>query len=275
MDKDRRTQPEAGWLCGIQLIGAGRQDCSDLHSYGPGMRSCYIIHYVIKGSGTFIVNQHEYPVNKGESFLIMPYTTVQYYPKKEDPWEYTWIEFTGERITDFLRERGIIQKPPVFQEIPADSILAYFEKAGQCQYDWGRKKEASGLVAAIAGCIGDRNLSMGKSVSENEERIGIAVAYIEANYRYPDFQINKLCRMMNMGRTTLYRMFMDNIGMPPMEYLNRYRMAQARKMLQSRASVKAAALSCGFADPLYFSRKFRLFTGRTPSEETRSAAENS
>ena len=264
MAGENETKPEERFF-GIQLIGAGRQDCSDMHSYGPGMRSCYIIHYIIKGSGTFIVNRRSYPVKKGESFLITPYTTVHYYPDAESPWEYTWIEFTGGRTADFLREMGIPMNLPVFPEIPEDRILGYFEKAVQCTHDWERRKEAAGLATAIMGCIGDRNRNSDADISEKGERFGIAVAYIEANYRYADFNILRLSRMMNLGRTTLYRAFRENSGMSPVEYLSRYRMEQARKMLQNQASVKAAALSCGFSDPLYFSRQFRRITGGTPS----------
>ncbi|MDD7739412.1 MAG: AraC family ligand binding domain-containing protein [Fusicatenibacter sp.] len=35
----------------IFLVNYGRQNCEDMHSWGPGMRSCYVIHYVIRGSG--------------------------------------------------------------------------------------------------------------------------------------------------------------------------------------------------------------------------------
>ena len=28
---------------GIRPVDAGRQDCHDLHSWGPGVRQCYII----------------------------------------------------------------------------------------------------------------------------------------------------------------------------------------------------------------------------------------
>lgn len=38
---------------GIRPVDAGRQDCHDLHSWGPGVRQCYIIHYIISGKGTF------------------------------------------------------------------------------------------------------------------------------------------------------------------------------------------------------------------------------
>ena len=31
---------------GLTLLATSRQDCSDLHSWGPGVRPVYIIHYI-------------------------------------------------------------------------------------------------------------------------------------------------------------------------------------------------------------------------------------
>ena len=36
---------------GLTLLATGRQDCSDLHSWGPGVRPVYIIHYILRGQG--------------------------------------------------------------------------------------------------------------------------------------------------------------------------------------------------------------------------------
>ena len=45
---------------GIRPVDAGRQDCHDLHSWGPGVRQCYIIHYIISGKGTFTCGKKMY-----------------------------------------------------------------------------------------------------------------------------------------------------------------------------------------------------------------------
>lgn len=252
----------------LQMIGAGRQDCSDMHSFGPGMRNCYIIHYVIRGSGTFAVNQHTYQIAEGESFLIVPYTTIHYYPNKDAPWEYIWIEFSGEYVSERLHELGISMNHPVFPAMTKEEILLYFERAKKIAFDQTKKREAIGLVEAILGCIGDRISHMKDSLTENDERIAKAITYMEANYHSEDFSVEKLCKMMSLSRTTLYRLFKESVGMSPLDYLIHYRMEQAKRMLQNKASVKSTALSCGFSDPLYFSRQFHHMVGIRPSDYT-------
>ena len=80
---------------GLTLLATGRQDCSDLHSWGPGVRPVYIIHYILRGQGFIEYHKKTSPVHTGESFLIYPYDTIRYYPDPGNPWEYTWVEFTG------------------------------------------------------------------------------------------------------------------------------------------------------------------------------------
>ena len=71
---------------------------------------------------------------------------------------------------------------------------------------------------------------------------------------------------MNLGGTTLYCAFRENSGMSPVEYLSRYRMEQARKILQNQASVKAAPFPAVFGS-LYFQAVPPHYR-RTPSDET-------
>lgn len=83
------------------FIYCGRHDYSNMHSWGPGVRTNYIIHYIIRGKGTFVNGGKTYALSAGQSFLIRPFTEVCYFPDSNDPWAYTWIDFAGE-----LLERG-------------------------------------------------------------------------------------------------------------------------------------------------------------------------
>lgn len=52
---------------GIRPVDAGRQDCHDLHSWGPGVRQCYIIHYIISGKER-LPAEKTYTLTAGQSF---------------------------------------------------------------------------------------------------------------------------------------------------------------------------------------------------------------
>ena len=84
---------------GLRPVDAGRQDCHDLHSWGPGVRQCYIIHYIISGNGTFTCGKKTYTLTAGQSFLICPEQVVQYAPDENEPWDYVITVCGGARET--------------------------------------------------------------------------------------------------------------------------------------------------------------------------------
>ena len=98
---------------GLTLLATGRQDCSDLHSWGPGVRPVYIIHYILRGQGFIDYHKKTFPVHTGESFLIYPYDTIRYYPDPGNPWEYTWVEFTGKEAASLLDQTAFSPAAPV------------------------------------------------------------------------------------------------------------------------------------------------------------------
>ena len=72
-------------LLNIKSIGFSADKNTTQSSWGK--RNEYIIHYVLKGEGTFNNNR----VVAGQGFLITPDLRHQYAPDERNPWEYIWI----------------------------------------------------------------------------------------------------------------------------------------------------------------------------------------
>ncbi len=256
----------AGQEESIYLTECGRQDCSDLHSWGPGIRPCYIIHYVIRGSGFLEYDGKRYRIRTGESFLLYPYVPMRYYPDPEDPWEYTWIDFMGERADSLLRGCAMNREQPVAPALPAAKILPLFERIRQLDFWTQNRQEAGGLLLALLGLYRDAfPRSQEEPPRRENQRLDTALMLISSHYHKPDFHVETLCRMMHINRSTLYRLFQENLGLSPQKYLAHYRIAQACKLLDMGISVKAVSISCGFGDQFYFSRAFRQHMKTSPS----------
>ena len=75
------------------------ETCFPSHSYGPVVRSGYLIHYILKGKGIYKTDGHIYQLKEGDAFLIRPNTLIYYEADKYDPWTYTWIGFQGIKIS--------------------------------------------------------------------------------------------------------------------------------------------------------------------------------
>lgn len=92
-----------------------------------------------------------------------------------------------------------------------------------------------------------------------------ATEWLEGNYqRHVD--LDELIGHMGYGRTRFFTLFKEHTGLSPKDYLIRFRIAQAQKLLASGMSVKETATAVGFSDPAFFSRTFRQQTGKSPSK---------
>jgi AraC-type DNA-binding domain-containing proteins len=68
-----------------------------------------------------------------------------------------------------------------------------------------------------------------------------------------------------MSEDYLTHCFRQELGTTPVEYLNRYRVLQARRLLvESDKSITNIALEVGFSSSSYFSRVFRKEVGLSP-----------
>ena len=81
----------------MYLCFCGYEDCQPLHSFGPAVRPNYILHYILKGKGTFRAGGVVYELTAGQGFLIEPGVQTFYQADASEPWSYVWIGFDGAR----------------------------------------------------------------------------------------------------------------------------------------------------------------------------------
>jgi AraC-like DNA-binding protein len=89
---------------------------------------------------------------------------------------------------------------------------------------------------------------------------------LDRNWRRP-ITVRQLAQLARMAPNYLNRLFRQRTGRSIHRYLTDRRMAEALRLCRQRTlSVKEVAAKVGYEDPLYFSRAFRRFHGRPPSE---------
>lgn len=84
----------------------------------------------------------------------------------------------------------------------------------------------------------------------------------------------ELSRAVHVSPYHLSRLFRDEVGCAPHEYLIRLRVRRAINALADGASVSEAASVAGFASPSYFSRVFRRRVGVPPSVYRRTRTDS-
>ena len=125
-----------------------------------------------------------------------------------------------------------------------------------------------GSAAAAAGFQpGDVVLSIdGRTISrftEMQQIVRKAMAYIHKHYAEP-FSRQDMARQLGLSERYLTRCFRKEMGITPVEYLNRCRLKEAKAMLGTGANVTETALAVGFSSVSYFTRLFEKELGISP-----------
>lgn len=245
-------------------ISCGRQDCGDMHSWGPGVRTSYIIHYIVRGKGIFVCNSKTYFISAGQSFVIRPFSEVYYRPDEKDPWEYAWIDFNGEEYVRLLNKTDFFEGDCVIGKVEPDKILGFYQALLVLHSHNNNYYTADGLARTILGIYAD---SYPASAHKSEESCFEAARIMIIGFSHkPEFGLPDICENLGVSRATLHRSFKKNCGISPGAYLLNYRIDIARELLEHGSSVKSTALSCGFQNPLYFSKAFKESVGVPPRE---------
>ncbi len=97
-------------------------------------------------------------------------------------------------------------------------------------------------------------------------RVARAIEQMNACFAEP-LGIDDLAKTAKMSRFHFSRLFRDETGEAPYQYLLRVRVAKAAELLRGgHCSVTEAALSAGFTDLSRFASTFKKHTGKRPSE---------
>ena len=92
------------------------------------------------------------------------------------------------------------------------------------------------------------------------------------NHFQEDLTVAKLARYVGLNRSYLTTVFQSVLQMSPQQFLMRFRMTRAAQLLrENNLSVGEVARSCGYPDPLTFSKAFKRTLGVTPSRYRRGA----
>ena len=92
-----------------------------------------------------------------------------------------------------------------------------------------------------------------------------AIAYMHQNYTRPLARW-EIAETIDVSANYFSHLFNKELGLSPWDYLNRFRVNQAKELLRrTQGSVKGIAGQVGFKDPKYFSRVFRKLTGLSPN----------
>jgi signal transduction histidine kinase/AraC-like DNA-binding protein/CheY-like chemotaxis protein len=169
----------------------------------------------------------------------------------------------GEEVLDRMRADPQLRPVPVI--ILSSKLLTLDEVKRLERY--ARVTYQSKGILTEAETIGALNRALFGSDTLPQHTSALVkrtVAFLHQNYARP-LSRWEVAKSLGISEDYLSRVFNRELGISPWDYLNRYRIVQAKTLLQNTTnSIRMIARQVGFRDQSYFSRVFHKFAGQSP-----------
>ena len=97
-----------------------------------------------------------------------------------------------------------------------------------------------------------------------DQFVGKALSLLHASPAY-NWQLEELARSVGSSRSEFAERFVSLVGLPPMQYLAKWRMQVASGLLRDNLNIAAVAAEVGYGSEASFSRAFKKIVGASPS----------
>lgn len=251
----------------LMISSSGHERCLPLHSYGPAMRSTYLMHYIHKGKGIFKTGGKTYSLQAGDIFLMIPGVPIYYEADKDDPWEYSWIGLQGIKAEEYLKRTSLMEHPTAHLPNPqtVEAIIENLKDATlkNRNSDLLLNASAYSFVYELASQLPAQTKEEPRSPSEYTQMI---LSYIEQNFER-SLSVQQIADHLSLDRSYVHRLFRKAMNMSVRDYIISLRLANACSYLShTDLPIADISRSVGYEDVFYFSRLFRQKKGCTPSQ---------
>jgi len=230
----------------------------------------YQLLYITEGEGIFHSHTvREAKLHEGDLFLLFPGEWHSYHPNPKTGWKSYWIGFKGHNIDDRVRAGFLSPQKPIYHVGFSDDIVGLYRQA----YDAAIEEAAysqqlmAGLVNHLIGMMysKERNLQLSRNQAHvdmiSRARLRIREA-LESS-----LTIQQVAEEMGVSYSNFRKLFKEHTGISPAIYQQDLRLQRAKELLSTTdLSIKEIAYRLNFESPDYFSAKFKIKTGRRPTE---------
>ncbi len=249
----------------VSCCGLSRTE--PMHSFGPALKPHYLIHYILSGKGRFVIGKEEYPLEAGCGFLITPDELAFYQADEKEPWTYVWVGFNGTQAAEYVHNIGLSVRQPIFKSDASEELYRIVKDMMEhntygLSHDLRRNGQLGIFLSVIAE--GSRVEKRGENDRANVY-VRKAISFIQNNYCNP-IKVTDVADYVCVNRSYLYTLFEKSMGMSPQQFLTTFRITKATELLQvTSLPIESIALSCGYHDPLVFTKAFRQIKQMSPT----------
>ena len=230
----------------------------------------YQLLYLTEGEGVFeSTNQRPTRIKEGDLFLLFPGVWHSYHPLPMRGWKSYWIGFKGRNVDDRVRAGFLSPTKPIYHVGFSSLIVNLYDEAMKTAREEAAysQQTMAGIVNHLVGLMYslERNRVLSKDLGHvdmvNRARLRIRES-LES-----DLTIQQVAEEMGISYSNFRKLFKEFTGIAPAMYQQELRLQRAKEMLSTTdMSIKEIAYRLNFESPDYFSSKFKIKTGRKPSD---------
>ena len=230
----------------------------------------YQLLYITEGEGVFnSAHAKDVPLKAGDLFLLFPGEWHTYYPIGKHGWKSYWIGFKGKNVDDRVKAGFLsVDKPIYHVGFSADIIRLYEEAYKRAQEEAPYSQQIlAGIVNHLVGLMYALERSMELSKDHTRvDMINLARLRIRESLEV-DLTIQQIAEDLGVSYSNFRKLFKEFTGISPALYQQDLRLQRAKELLATTSlSIKEIAYRLRFESPDYFSSKFKIKTGKKPSE---------
>ncbi|PRY12597.1 helix-turn-helix domain-containing protein [Kineococcus rhizosphaerae] len=259
-----RVDPDDGLPAPGRRIVLGRFD--EVPGYRvlrPRGRPEWMLTLTLAGSGRFRVGRSEVVAEPGDLVVVPPAVPHDYAVRAgARHWEFHWAHAViRPEWRPLLEGEGLhrIGVPPTHR----DAVGTAFAEA------LAHRRTGRPVSDRLAMNCLERALLLVADARQAPSGVGPVVARVLEHvdtHLDGDLSVPALAEVAGMSPSRFAHVFAEQVGVPPQRHVERRRLDLAAELLDvSARPVAAVARAAGFADPLYFSRRFRRAHGLSPS----------
>jgi AraC family transcriptional regulator of arabinose operon len=253
------------------LVHCGIQKCPPGYTYNHKIPNENHLHFVLDGKGILEINDKIYHIKKDDIFVIPKGHKIRYFADDDDPWEYMWLTFDGNKAETYLGHIGLSAECPVIHsELP---VKIYYPIIGKIldtnELTFANEIRRVGYLYEVISSLIEAQSAYKRELNiydySSDTYVAYALQYIKLNYS--KIKVNDIAQYIGISRSYLTAIFKKQLNISPQEYLVSFRLKRSAELLKtSNASIKEIADMIGYDNPLTFSKMFKQTYGISPRE---------
>ena len=202
-----------------------------------------------------------------QQFIIHSPEKMTTYKFTNPGYQYYWIHFTGSCVDHLLDTCNLV--PDRIYTISDGAMLKASQLFASIYDEFILQRH--GWNTIVSSRCQELVAQLYRGTAEllqpsTELRLRDCLRYIHSHIS-SDLTVEDLARMENISASHLRGLFQKAFHCSPRAYITRIRLEKASALLpETNLRISEIAFSCGFSDPLYFSRLFTKKYGMSPSE---------